>query len=786
MKQSFVQENIKTLLNADNLKPFKYDEFLREKVKDLLNFFNDESSSVCFIEGKSGSYKTELFKCTQDFLSDDVILFKFKCFEGSTLDDVFLAFFEDLKKYSQKKKIAFTKIETNSISQRINNYLNHINLPTIILIDSLDNIFNKKSEKEKEEFLNFITHLNSMEKFKLVLIGNNLSSFFEIKNPTQILMEPYNSEQIQKSFENLNIDYTPEDIFKFYKITRGNPNYLYITANIITTLGGNLESLLNEFEKKTSAYEDFVLQKLVTFIPETVKNSLYSLSLVNEGLSIEYLTDSQFFTKEQINYMVEKGVLSNEYGYIYIKGYLKKFIQSHVRHIEKLKIHKFWMHFYNSQLPLKPNNRAILISRNTMRSQIEYHSSFLTDQLPTQANQKDLSLMSYLNSNLTAWNIKNTNTEEKREKEKTQGLEKYSLTKDELSLLGAPVDLRKTEETADSKTYRTFEQKEEEIKEKKEKLSDILALAQNLEDIHSFENAYSVYQKALGFKEDGNYNQQLPLILTKLANCSKKLNKTTEAIEYYNLLIELYTKVNDSEKTNEIRLEIAQIYKETYKINQAKVIYENFINKKSDASASIKACAYIELAEIEDDLSNTEKAVEHYKKAFSLSESVENKGIYTKAYFKYALILDDANRTDAALDYYQKCTTNVERPCIYLSSAYTNIAQIIEEKGNTTKAVEYYKLGLKTDLAQSNYEGVYYICLKLANANETLNNQNVLNWLLKALSAAKRTKEKMYIINVYNKLGKYYKKTGSIEKSTKAYESAQKLQDKEKETQNAN
>lgn len=785
MKQSFVQENIKTLLNEDNLKPFKYDEFLKEKVKDLLNFYNDESSSVCFIEGKSGSYKTELFKCSQDFLSDDVILFKFKCFEGSTLDDVFLAFFEDLKKYSQKKKIAFTKIETNSISQRINNYLNHINMPAIILIDSLDNIFNKKSETEKEEFLNFIMHLNAMKKFKLVLIGNNLSSIFEIKNPTLIVMEAYNSEQIQTCFDNLKIDYTPEDIFKFYKITRGNPNYLYITANIITTLGGTLESLLNEFEKKTSAYEDFVLQKLVTFIPETVKNSLYSLSLVNEGLTFEYLTDSKFFTKEQINYMVEKGVLANEYGHIYIKSYLRKFIQSHIRHIEKLKIHKFWMDFYNSQLPLKPNNRAILISRNTMRSQIEYHASFLTDQMPKETNQKDLSLMGYLNSNLTAWNIKNTNMDEKREKEKAQGFEKYALTKDELSLLGAPVDMRTTEEATESKIYRTFEQKEE-VKEAKEKLSDVLILAQDLEDVHSFENAYSVYKKALELKEDSDYNQKLTFILTKLAECSKKLNKTTEATEYYNLLIELYSANNDIEKMNQTRLEIAQIYKETYKINQAKVIYENFVNKKSDASDSIKARAYIELAEIEDDLTNTEKAIEHYKKAFSLSESIENKDFYTKAYFKYGLILDDVNRTDAALDYYQKCIANAKEPCLYLSCAYTNIAQIIEEKGNTAKALEYYKFGLKTDLRQSNYEGVYYICLKIAGVYETINNKNVLNWLLKSLSAAKRTKEKIYIINAYNQLGKYYEKTGSIEKSVKAYESAQKVKDKEKETKNAN
>lgn len=786
MEQSFVQKNIKVLLKEDNLNLLSFlkcDNFLKLKLKELLAFYEKETCGICLIDGKGGSYKTEVFKYSADFLSENVLTFKFKCFEGSTLDDIFLAFFEDLKKYSQQKKIAIAKIETNSLSQRINNYLNHLNLPSIIFIDSLENIFNKKNNAEKEEFLDFIRHLNSMNKFKIILAGNNLNSYFEnsqikFENYQTITMEPYRSEGIEEYFKSLNIDTKLEDILKFYTITRGNAAYLYITGNIIITLKVTLEKLLSEFANKKVSYEDFILQKLCTFVPENAKKSLYYLSMINEGLSRDYLLQSEFFTKEQINYMTEKAILANEYGYIYLKGYLKKYLQSYIPHFEKLKIHTFWRDFYNSQLPIKPSSRVILISRNTMRSQIEYHSSFLDSQNAVDTMKHDLSLMSYTNSHLTSWNFKNTNEEDKPETSPNtnkKGLKKYELTKQELSLFNAPVDMRKTkEEKAREKVHRTLEQKEEEILQKKQKLTDVLNLAKELEEVHSFESAFAVYQNAFELKEDPEYQKSLPVILYKLAHCSKKLNKSTEAIVYYNSLVELYSSVGETEKMNETRLEIAQIYKETYKLNHARAIYENFISKKSNASENIVACSYIQLAEIEDDLANLEKAIEYYKKAFLLFENVQEKQVYTQAYFKYALILDDNNQTEAALDYYQKCIRNSSISSVYVSCAYTNIAEILKEKGNLTKAIEYYKLGLKTDIDQSNHEGIYYITLKIAKTNETLNPKTVLNWLLKSLSAAKRTKENMYIINAYKELGDYYREKNEPQKAEKAFSLAKK------------
>ena len=769
----------------------------------LSNFYSSADAGVCFVEGKSGASKTKFVEESLSTLKDkdDLLVFRFKCFDATTLDDIFLSFFEDLKKYSQQKKVSFTKIETNSLSQRINHYLKHINLKTVIVLDSLENIFNKKNTAEKEEIIRYIEHLNSMNKFKLVLV----SSYFDsskpdtsnLKNVLNIQIQPYTKEETLTYLQGFGIKPDDETVEKFFDITRGNSNYVAVSANIVSTLKITLKALVEEYLTKRISYEDYILQKLITFVPEAVKKSLYNLALINIGLSTQFLTDAGFFTREQIEYMVEKDVLTREYGYVFLKEYIKKYLQSFIPHFDKIKIHTLWRDFYNSQLPLKPNNRVLLISRNTMRAQIEYHSSFIIATRKKE-DTTDMSLMSYLNSNLTAWNIKNTNAKDEedeqqpvkrhkrpvppksiRDREKNRRFEKYELTKDEIALLSVPVDLRKNEEAAaKERMHRTFEQREDALKQQKleQSVAEIFNTAQELENQHDFETAFIVYAKAYAQKHDADFYEYEPKILEKLAQCEKKMNKTTDAIDFYNRLTDLYSSRNDVDKMNEVRLEIAGIYKETYKINHARVIYENFINKKSPASDSILARSYIEMAAIEEELTNTDKAVEYYKKAFLLvNEGVVLDSEYlAQAYFRYALILDDYNQTQAALDFYQKVVQTAKQPGIYVSSAYTNLGEILKESGNLKKALDYYKLALKTDLSCSNYEGVYYICLKISQLNESLNPAAVREWLLKSLSAAKRTKEKLYVINAYVELGDYYCEKQENHKALKALLLAQK------------
>ena len=140
----------------------------------------------------------------------------------------------------------------------------------------------------------------------------------------------------------------------------------------------------------------------------------------------------------------------------------------------------------------------------------------------------------------------------------------------------------------------------------------------------------------------------------------------------------------------------------------------------------------------------------------SSDNDIKDNGINATGTEMYFLLKPDAGVVLDDLIELVLVSANDKENNIYLSAAYTNIAEILKESGSLNKAEDYFKLGLKTDFERSNYEGMYYICLKLSQLYETLAPQKVLAFLLKSLSSAKRTREALYITNAYIELGDYY------------------------------
>lgn len=771
-------------------------DFLQtENLNKLQQFYQESNNSICFVEGESGFFKSILVKNSVLNVPNEYLTLSIKCFESTTLDDIFLNIFEEIKKQAQLNKLSFKKIETNSFALRINNYLKQLSTNTIIIIDSLQNIFSKTNTKEKEEIIRFIAHLNSMNKFKLVLISTSFPDYIidkiNVKDNqiTRIKIEALTNEQIETFLKNENIEVEHSALNKFQELTHGNNLCINICSTIMSTLKTNLSTFIQDYENKYSTkslkFEEYIIQKLLTFVPEKQLESLEILSCYNGGLPESFLIQNNFFTKEQLAYLIEKNILSQEYSLTFIKREIKKYIQKNITYLEKNKIHTYWKEFYTSQLPLKPNERTAKLSRNTMRAQIEYHTAQINILQNDIQPKQNMSLLSYLNSNLTDWNFSNKDTENKQ-KEKSRpvppennknrysipkNLEKYELTKDELALLSTKVELNTFKQTSFnlSRTTEQLEEKQQEVKT----LEEILSSVNELTKIHDFETATILLQKALELKTDKSFSELHPQILAELAYCYKKINKTTEAIDFYNQLSDLYLDKKNIDKSNETKLQIAKIHKETYKFNHAKIIYEKFTNKKVAANDKVLLIAYAELAEIEDDAANTEKAIELYKKAFNIATTIDNtdeiEDLLSKAYFKYALIADDMHKTETAMDYYQKCINISKHPTVFLSAAYTNLAEIMVETDNLKLAIEYYKKGLKNDINLTNHEGIYYICQKLAKIDN-----NNLDWQIKALSAAKRTKDNAYITEAYIELGKCYEQTNNFEKALKSYLNADK------------
>ncbi len=797
MSNKFLKSQIKEILHSDDeileyvRNAFGGDitYFKNEKeLPKILSFYEDEESYLCTIDGLYGTFKTKLIDTSLSLLKTKVLVFRFKFFEATTLDDIFLSLLNDLRKFYQEEKINVSKIETTSLSQKINQYLTHINLPAVIVFDSLENVLSKKEDgTEKEEILNFIEHLSSLKKFKVIVASRLIyNDLFKTENQTRIKLQPFLKGELSEYYNVLGIKYEQEDIDKLFEFTRGNTNYIHITANIINTTKTSLETLTTDFSKKKITYEDFIMHEMISLIPENLRSSMYILTLIKMGLPRDYLCNSGFFTPEQLNYFIEKELLSEEYGYVFLRNYFKDYITTYISHFDRIKIHEYLRNFYESQLPLKPSQRVLPISRHTMREQIAYHGS-LVSEIPKKENM-DLAYREYMSSNPNEWAHTEPKAIDKLAKQAEENRkhnynykQKYELTKDEIALLGVPFELNPNKQKAapalgpmpaPSNSNSKGKQKPAEIKIIP--VSELIDKAEDLEAAHEYAAALELYKTALSQKTDEEHERRLEDILKGCANCSKKLNLVDEGVKYLQQIYDLHYSKKRFEEANYVLLDIAKTYKGSYKFLKAKEIYERFINAKLKPSNFIIANSYAGLAGIMEDSSNIDTAVENYKKAFDIAENIEDKSSFAEAYFRYALILDDSGRADEALTFYEKSIdAEKDLSSSYLSSAYTNIAEIQKEHRNLQMAYKNYIKALKYDAKSLNYEGIYYLCTRLASlgkelGEEKIQSKQILKYLLKALSAAKRLNDTFYITSSYMELGDYYNKKDD-EKAIKAY-----------------
>ena len=167
----------------------------------------------------------------------------------------------------------------------------------------------------------------------------------------------------------------------------------------------------------------------------------------------------------------------------------------------------------------------------------------------------------------------------------------------------------------------------------------------------------------------------------------------------------------------------------------------------------------------------------YLKMALTTAEKLSNALLLAECYFKYALLLDDSNNTDMAMRYYLRCvqSSNNPRENIYLASSYSNLAVISSDSKNISAAKMYYELAINADEAVNNYEGLYFSYSKLANIFKKEDKEKWYDYLVKAVSVAKKLDDLSYLVSVYIELGGYYLYAGDYKQSLKSYILAMKV-----------
>lgn len=779
--------------NSEVIDPFVL-ENNKENLENIYDFYGSEKP-ILFVNGFMGTGKKQVVNYSLNFLSKEAIVLWYNCFETTILDDILLCFFNEFKKLQTQGIISGLKVKTENFTAKINAYFTSIEKPFVIVLNSYDSI----QKENLQEIVDFVNHVIGFEKVKIVIVSRTLDrkSFEDDSKYERVTLSALDKTLFEKYLKQKKISFSSSQLDDLYKHTRGYYFYTSLTTSILKYKNYEVKDFMENFKLSFLSYNKFLEKEILDIIPAISVQFFWLLCIMRHGVTSQILKQMHYYNEENIDFLTKNLLLVQSNGLIFVHDYFREQMDIAIPENVSQKLHKFIIDFYESQLPLKPLERGILLSRQTIRNEIEYHTLFLpkkvgeinTNAYKAMAKGLEFDLSRIKQGKDTQQqqiDIKeNSQTPQPvypREQEKKPDYIStvspnvsnvdinlndlpFKLTEDELKMLGNTSTGKNVSERMqssinfdikreDGEVPISQEQQEEEFKET---LAYCLQVAHDEAQKYNFKLACDWYKKALTFNKDENYINELPVIYTKMAYAYHKLNEIDNSLKYYNLAREFYNQIGEVVKENYIKLNIANVYYETYKFDLAKNTLLEIIATK-DNPHILTTKAYIALANIEDSLSNGNLAFDYYKKALELSNTTMDVETLSELYFKYALSSDDRNDITTAIEYYEKCININRDPKVnkFLSSAYSNIATLYLEKRDNAIAVKNFLQAYQIDEANENYDGIYFSATKLAQIMQRKLPDKAIFYFKKAKQCAEKLNDIFYMASSLLALGDFY------------------------------
>lgn len=762
MRYNFVKFGITSSLELNQeRRDYPFFEQNKEKFAQIFDFLS--GPKPCFVlSGFQGVGKSKIIDEAVSYLNEDVLLFRYQMYEATTLDDLLLYLTLDFREYQKNEKTILPKIDTKDFRERIQYYVKNIEKPMLLILESYENIL--KFEDTSPSINDFLFHLASIDKFKIIFVSRNIDSQIFLERGIdydKTIITSLDEDLVEKYFTRYNIKTSAQSLEKLISSSRCYLKYIDMTIKILQTFNISLDELMYEFEMKKINFSNFLIGKFISLIPERSRELVYILTLIRQGVTPEFISQLTKNSVSAVSYLKNILILNEDKNNVYIKDYFKKEIEKEIEQFSTLKIHNYLANFYEEMLPKKPTERILKISRNTMRREKAYHESFVenynTSGMRTENNIKFSSM--------------NSKTEEKPIAEESTN-EVIPTVLQESSTLNIETEI--------------LSQRKEPQIHPSYKMTDYVSLAEKYENDFDYPTAIFYYQRALEKNQDRTFELNRPGILVKVARCYIKTHNHENAIQCLNLAYDIYAQQKQFSNVNEVMYELALEYKNNYKFYVAKNCIEKIFNSHIENTSELLAKSYNLLADIEDLSSNVILAKDLYKKALENALKTSDKELLSTAYFKYGLLLDDTNQQTQAMECYKNCIDVCPNPekNIYLSSAYSNLAGIYYEREDLQTALNCYQKALEADKATHNNEGLYFVYSKLSAIYETKDKQTSYKFLLNALQAAKRLGDKLYIASAYLETGDYYYRQQQLPQAIKAYLSAKHFLDSDADKEN--
>ena len=591
---SSIDVNDIILPNSDKIHPLllKNDD---SEIKKALAFFASDEKFL-YVHGFLGTGKRQFINYVTDFLQKDVIKLEYYCKESTVCDDILLYFIDIIEKTALSKAVNLNA-KVTTLAVKFQTYISSIKKPFVIILHSFDDISNENSNLISQNLQEALTNDN----LKIILSTRALVQGIlgDIKFDKKVFLKAF-SKDIFKEFLTANqITCTDTTLEDFYKYTRGYYYYTALAIKIIQAMKISLNEFLEKFAMSGMNFDSYLGMTYINLIPNTIRNFFWFLRTVRHGLTLNALAVFELYDEFSIEYLKANLMIFQVGEVIYVQDYFQQNIDISIPAKTEIKLHKYIISIYEKQLKEPLQSREILISRQALRAEIEYHNECIK-KIESGATQEE-----------------------------------------------KPAEAPQQEPVAEKKVI-------------PQDIDSKLQTARKLSEEKRNTEAIELYSDILNDEKlDIQTKNEVRL---SLARAYKAIGSYSKAEYYLERAESYYKKNNEVINLNYLYYELTDIYFLMYKCERAietikKVIYS------VDTPQSLMVAACTLLGNIYTAQNNADEAYSYYQKALESLDENTPEDTLAELYFKYALASDDRGDDKTAFEYYTKCVTlNEDNP----------------------------------------------------------------------------------------------------------------------------
>ena len=591
MNYSFIDKSVDldniNLPENESINKFLLKNNYAEIIK-ALEFLNSDKNFL-YIHGFLGTGKRQYINYLSNFYSKDVIKLEYYCKAATVCDDILLYFIDIIEKDTLSKTVN-QNVKVTTLSVKLQQYLSSVMKPVIITLHSFDDV----AETNRQLIIDCLEYLLKQNLNLKIIVSTRAmipDVLGNIKVDKKVFLKAFSKEIFKDFINSYQINYTDTVLEDFYKYSRGYYYYTALTLKIVQAMKISLSDFLNKFTRSGMNFDSYLGLTYINLIPTTIRNFFWFLRTIRHGISINALAVFELYDEFSLEYLKSNLMIFQCGEVVYVQDYFQQNIDISIPTKTEIKLHKYIISIYEKQLKEPLQTREIMISRQALRAEIEFHTHRIIE-------------------------IENGN--------------------------------KKTEMVA---TTITPHSKPDNV-EKSPTIDEKFKRAQQYAENKKNTEAINIYKEILDLPDIDLHT--LIEARMALARLYKEISNYSMSQYYYELVENFYKKNNEVINLNYLYYELTDLYFLMYKNERAietikKVIY----SVDTPQSLMVSACTL--LGNIYSAINNPKEAYSYYQKALdSLDENTDDNTL-AELYFKFALANDDKNDEKMAFEYYAKC-----------------------------------------------------------------------------------------------------------------------------------